>query len=139
MLFGLYLVFLLYLLFFSEQMGRTEGPRFSYNLEPLREIRRCLRHWRALGLSNAIMNLAGNVAAFLPFGFFIPELFEWGRGFFVVLFSAVLFSLCLETVQLLTQVGSFDVDDILLNTAGGILGFGIWAIWKKRRNKKGRK
>ena len=32
-------------------------------------------------------------------------------------------SLGVETIQLFTRVGSFDVDDILLNTIGGVLGY----------------
>ena len=35
-------------------------------------------------------------------------------------------SLGVEVMQLLTKVGSFDVDDILLNTVGGVIGFLIY-------------
>ena len=37
-------------------------------------------------------------------------------------------SLCVEVLQLLTRVGSFDVDDIFLNTIGGVLGFVLFII-----------
>ena len=139
LLFGVYLIFLVYLMFFSEGMGRTQGPRFSYNLVPFREIKRCLFHWKAMGLFNAVMNLAGNVAAFFPFGYFLPRLLKSARGFFVMLFTTMLFSLCLEVLQLFTQVGSFDVDDILLNTAGGLLGYCCYRIFQKWKFRKERK
>ena len=37
-------------------------------------------------------------------------------------------SLLVEVLQLVTKVGSFDVDDLLLNTVGGILGFLIYKL-----------
>ena len=135
-MFLIYLFLLGYLMFFSEGMGRTQGPRFSYNLVPFREIQRCIRHWRAMGLFHALLNLAGNVAAFVPFGYFLPKLLKSARGFFAVLFTTMFFSLCLEVLQLLTQVGSFDVDDILLNTLGGILGYICYLIFRKKNVKK---
>ena len=55
--------------------------------------------------------------------------------------SAKLASLLVESIQLVSKLGSFDVDDIMLNTLGGILGYvlfrccnAILHIWKKKRN-----
>ena len=42
-------------------------------------------------------------------------------------------SLFIESVQLLTRVGSFDVDDLILNTLGGILGYVLFYILNKIR------
>ena len=49
------------------------------------------------------------------------------------------FSLLIECIQLVSKVGSFDVDDMILNTLGGSLGylcFWVARKWKKRRNEK---
>lgn len=134
-----YMAFLVYLMFFSEAMGRTQGPRFSYNLVPFREIRRCLVHWRATGVSYVVINLVGNVAAFFPFGYLLPRLFRKAGGFFVMLFTTMLVSLGLEVCQFLCRVGSFDVDDIMLNTAGGLLGYGCCLLFRWNRERKERK
>lgn len=40
-----------------------------------------------------------------------------------------LFSLCIELTQLICKVGSFDVDDLFLNTVGGALGFLLIYLW----------
>ena len=50
-------------------------------------------------------------------------------------------SLGVEVMQLLTKVGSFDVDDILLNTVGGVLGFLIYMTGDliRRRHVRNRK
>ena len=49
-------------------------------------------------------------------------------------------SLVVELIQLITKVGSFDVDDLLLNTVGGMFGFVIYAaVVQGRRKKHGNK
>ena len=42
-------------------------------------------------------------------------------------------SLCIETVQLVCKVGSFDVDDLLLNTIGGIVGYIFYRVVQEAR------
>ena len=72
-LFLVYFVVLFYFLFFSEKMGRTYSERaYHYNLVPLKEIARFVKYWRVLGMKAVLLNILGNVAAFLPFGFFLP-------------------------------------------------------------------
>ena len=44
------------------------------------------------------------------------------------MFYSLLLSLGVEVMQLITRVGSFDVDDIFLNTLGGVLGYIIFVI-----------
>ncbi|MCY8521119.1 VanZ family protein [Bacillus atrophaeus] len=63
----------------------------------------------------------GNVAAFIPFGILIPLLYCVRFGKFISLF--VLSILVLETLQSLTHLGSFDVDDVISNTLGAVIGF----------------
>ena len=72
-------------------------------------------------------NLFGNILIFMPFGFFI-SMASSSRGFFKTLFYSLLLSLGVEVMQLITRVGSFDVDDIFLNTLGGVLGYIIFVI-----------
>ena len=72
-------------------------------------------------------NLLGNVVIFVPFGFFMPMASRY-RSFFSTVFYSFGLSLCVETFQLLTKVGSFDVDDLLLNTIGGLVGYLIFSM-----------
>lgn len=127
-LFVLYIVFLVYFLFLAEWYGRTgTGEDYRYNLELFREIRRFITYREQLGMFAVFANLFGNILIFVPYGFFISMAAE-RRGFFKTLFCSLGLSLCVELVQLVTRVGSFDVDDILLNTIGGILGYILFAI-----------
>ena len=123
-LFCVYLLLLCYFLFFSETMGRTGFSRsYHYNLVPFREIGRFVKHSRSLGLSAVMLNIVGNVLVFAPFGGFLPLLAHRFRRFWYMLLLSFEFSLCIELIQLVSKVGSFDVDDLLLNTIGGALGY----------------
>ena len=85
-----------------------------------------------------LLNVVGNVAAFMPCGFFLPIVSRRSKKWYNTVIISGGFSLCVELVQLVSKVGSFDVDDIILNTAGGILGYITYRIvqririWRRR-------
>ncbi len=97
-LFVAYLILLFYLLFFSEKMGRTVGAEeYRYNLVLFKEIK---RFYSVMGTHPKMfwLNIAGNILAFMPFGFLIPRLRDKSTN----LFLAGLFSLELSfAVELL--------------------------------------
>jgi len=135
-LFVLYLLVLIYLLFFAEQYGRASaGREYSYNLTPFKEIRRFWEYRDILGPMAVFTNLAGNVLAFIPFGAALPVINRRMRGLFQIAILSLEFSLIVETVQLIFKVGSFDVDDMILNTLGGIIGYIIFAVCNRIRRK----
>ena len=134
-LFVLYIGFLIYFLFLSDWYGR-EGvmDEYRYNLVLFKEIRRFIVYREQLGAFAVFSNLLGNILIFMPFGFFI-SMASRSSSFFKALFNSVGLSLCVEVLQLVTRVGSFDVDDILLNTIGGILGYIVFVICNLIRRK----
>ena len=82
----------------------------------------------------------------IPFGFFLPMASRY-RSLLGTVFYSFGLSLCVETFQLFSRVGSFDVDDLLLNTIGGLAGYIIFVICaairrrhvtKKKKSKKRR-
>lgn len=134
-LFWLYIFALVYFLFFAEMLGRAEVSRtYHYNLVLFREIRRFWVYRKQLGLLATVMNLAGNILIFVPFGFLIPTISRRLRGFFRVALIGFELSLVVECVQLVTKTGSFDVDDMLLNTIGSMIGYLVYACAQHRRN-----
>lgn len=140
-LFAIYLLYLFYFLFFAELMGRAdENRRYAYNLELFKEIKRFITYRHILGFRAVFLNLAGNVIGFIPFGYFLPINSSRCRNFFFVVLLTFTTSLVIEGLQLIFKVGSFDVDDILLNTLGGLIGYLIYLgyafLCKKRRNRK---
>lgn len=78
---------------------------------------------------NSFENLVGNVVVLIPFGFLLPYVLKWGKNFFVMLFNAFIFVLGIEVFQLFSAFGAFDVDDILLNCLGAVLGYLFYLLW----------
>ncbi|MDR0269908.1 VanZ family protein [Paenibacillus sp.] len=68
----------------------------------------------------------GNIAAFIPFGILFPLLYRVRFGKFITLFVLVI--LVLETIQALTYLGSFDVNDVISNTIGAMIGYVAYRV-----------
>lgn len=127
-LFVLYIAFIIYFLLFSDWYGRSGmEEEYRYNLILFREIKRFWEYREQLGMFAMFTNLFGNVLIFMPFGFFMP-IASGHRKLFSATFYSFGLSLCVETFQLLSKVGSFDVDDLLLNTIGGIAGYIMYTV-----------
>src|SRR5687768_10622336 len=114
-----YLFLLSYLLFFSQYRHSVEGL-LSYNLVPFKTLVGYFSTFEGLSITDQFI---GNVIAFVPFGFLLPLIASRLRSFTLMLRSTFIFSLLIEIAQLLFQVGAFDVDDLFLNTLGGVIGF----------------
>lgn len=146
-LFVLYIIFIIYFLIFSDWYGRTgEMQEYHYNLVLFKEIKRFWEYRDQVGMFAMFTNLFGNVIIFMPFGFFMPMASKY-RSLFSTVFYSFGLSLCVETFQLVTKVGSFDVDDLLLNTMGGLAGYILFIIcaairrrhvYKKKNNHRRR-
>ena len=131
-----YLLLLAYLLFFSSTYGRTVEMGYRYNLTPFLEIRRGLKHIETVGYRYVLVNIAGNVVAFMPFGFLLPLITERKMNTIKVFFFSLLLTICAELLQLVSRTGAFDVDDLILNTIGGVLGYWCYVLLLGRRRKK---
>lgn len=122
-LFILYILLLLYLTMYSRYYGRGYVHR-SMNLVPLRTIFQYLN--ANINKSIIVTNLLGNVVAFIPMSFLMPLISKKLSGFFRTVLAAATASLLIEITQYIIGVGAADIDDIILNTAGGMLGFLIF-------------
>ena len=125
-LFLYYLSILIALLFFSYGMGR-QVARQGLNLHPLTTIRNYYATYRNGHLSRHVfwINMAGNVLAFAPWGYFGPVLFSRMRSFWSFFWRMSGMIALVEIVQLLTSTGSCDVDDWILNMIGAVVVY-IW-------------
>lgn len=144
LLFVIYGCVLIYFLFFAEGMGRRAGNDYSLNLVPFKEIKRFITHMDVLGSEAVWMNIGGNIAAFIPFGFFVVPVAGLyiksesgvGEAFIKAVIMTFNISICVEVIQLISKVGSFDVDDLILNTLGGIIGAGVYALYSLAERKR---
>ena len=141
-MFVLYILALIYFLFFADRYGQIAFAQreYHYNLVLFTEIRRFWNYREQLGLLAVAANLLGNVVGFMPFGMILPLICRNARGFFFITFSGFTLSLCVEVTQLMTKLGSFDVDDLAMNTLGAAAGYVIFAvchgIYDKKRGRK---
>ncbi len=71
-----------------------------------------------------------NVVLFLPLGILAPLLWDRLRRLLPLLGVSFGFSLLIELSQLLNN-RSTDVDDLILNTLGGLAGFGLYKLWNR--------
>lgn len=111
--------------------GTHEGPP---NLIPLRTILSFLTGGQ--GLIIAGINLIGNIVLLVPVGFLLALIFSGisQRG---ILFAAVAAGLILEGSQVVFHVGIFDVDDVILNGIGVLIGHwaatGLPVLWRSTK------
>lgn len=113
---------LAYFCFFSERYGRTLVSEYRYNLTLFKELKRFITYRKVLGIENFIINIFGNVLAFMPFGFALPIISPSNRKLINIVLLSLELSLTIELIQIILKVGAFDVDDLFLNTMGGMIG-----------------
>lgn len=136
-LFAVYVISLVYFMFFAESLGRDiVSDQYNYNLIPFKEISRFINNADLLGIWASLANVAGNVLAFVPFGLFLPVVSNHKFGFWGMTMLSLDLSLFIELLQLVLKVGSFDVDDLLLNTLGGVIGYVIFRVVYTLKRKK---
>ena len=140
--FFIYCLMMLWLLF-GQRLGNQDYGSYAQqlannlNLEPLKTIKLYLRLLRrsesAYLVRHAFINLVGNVVMFVPLGYLMCGVFPKQRKFFVFLLCVTAMILVVEAVQYVTLLGSCDIDDLILNLAGAIIG---WCARKWIRIKK---
>lgn len=107
--------------------GRITHSEYMYNLTPFSTIKHFIQIDK-FNIETWIINLIGNVGVFVPFGILIPLVFRTKLPRTLIISLLGLF--ILETMQLITMKGSFDVDDFILNISGVIVGYVILIILK---------
>lgn len=78
-------------------------------------------------MKEALLNLVGNVAMFIPLGIVWPAVYKKLDRAWKVIAAGVGVSLCIELLQLPFYSRSTDIDDLILNSAGFLIGYGIYA------------
>ncbi|NLA80687.1 MAG: VanZ family protein, partial [Chloroflexi bacterium] len=121
-----------------------------YNLEPFKSIKTMFTigmkyngpETMHLHISTIYINLLGNVLVFMPVGFISPFLQKEPR-WYKSLLAGLALSMTIEITQLFIARRSFDVDDLLLNGLGTLLGYGAFKLFtlippfKRLANKTG--
>lgn len=119
------LLYIVYCFALFQLVTTSDFESFSNNFIPFKEI---LRYSTTSPLF--YRNVLGNIAIFIPFGYLITDMIKEKANkcnIIVTCIIILLTSLTIEVIQMF--IGrSFDVDDILLNLLGGILGYIVYII-----------
>lgn len=126
LLFFVYLLLVLYITGIWEIPFYVKQNGFSIRPETINPV-----PFRTEGFSLLMDRL--NIELFVPLGFFLPTLFPRFRMLWSVALSGFLFSLTIELLQLLSYRVT-DVDDLLMNTLGAVIGyFGFFLFYRLSR------
>ena len=145
-LFILYILAMLFLLIIPNNyrsnnvlVGGLSWERWSsfvangFNIVPFRGITEQIGSiFAGEAAARNIIYLFGNIIGFFPLGFFLPVLFAKQRKFIRFIAAGALSIICVELLQLVTMRGSFDIDDVILNSIGACLGFFVLKRFVKR-------
>ena len=70
-----------------------------------------------------------NILLFVPFGYLLPQLWKRADRWWKVVLCGFVLSLGIELIQMVTHLGMFDLDDLMNNTLGALLGWLCHAVW----------
>ncbi len=105
--------------------NEKDGIR-NINLIPFRSMSPYLKN---ITETFAFKNIAANIVAFIPLGFFISN--KNPKNVFKALIICLGVILSIELIQLFFKIGFFDVDDIILNFTGSLIGVFISLFVRK--------
>jgi len=122
----IYLCGMFYMLFFIRLP--YSDPRYA--LRPFRALVKIVA-WNDNGLRIqkwAYRGILLNILLFVPFGYLLPQSTVRANSLWKIMVFGFSFSLVIESAQLITRLGMFDIDDLINNTIGAVLG---WICFKR--------
>lgn len=101
---------------------RISSGAWGVNLVPFRTIRNYVKY---SGFLHTMINIFGNIIIFVPFGILLAEIFPKTRNILKILGITFATSFFVEFIQFF--IGrSVDIDDLILNLLGSVIGYFIW-------------
>lgn len=131
--FVFYVILLIHLTVFREEhnIGNIEfniQTLTSINLTPLVHT---FKLTQGVTLFDYYYNLYGNIFWFVPMGFVVPYLLNKKPYFMKTILIGFCFSFSIETLQFIFGTGITDIDDLIFNTIGTLIGLVCFMIFKK--------
>ena len=119
------MLYIIYSFVLFHLVTTTDFTSYSNNFIPFKEIMRY-----EITDPLFIRNIIGNIALFVPFGYIVADVLRIickKTNFFICVIYVLLTSLSIEVIQYF--IGrTFDIDDIILNFVGGIIGYIVFKL-----------
>ena len=127
--FGIYCFILIYFVFLS----RGAMIHYSYaqyfrqftNFIPFKTIIEYVQRYHNGFRNMSVINLLGNFVLFMPMGALLPCVIRKLDRFWKVTLTVLGMVVMVEIVQGILRVGSVDIDDVLFNVVGAMIGYGL--------------
>ena len=122
------LIFVIYIMCLFEIVTLQDNNYGLSNFIPFQEMFRY-----EFGSRLFVKNIVGNILLFLPYGYFASDFLK-SKKMLLPCFLTFIVSMTIELVQL--NIGrTFDIDDVILNTVGGVFGYLLYSILEKIKNR----
>ncbi|MCT4631868.1 MAG: VanZ family protein [Firmicutes bacterium] len=102
------------------------------NLCPFSTIVNYFNNYEVFGFRYWFINVWGNILFFLPYGFLGPLVFDKIRNKFGIVLFALAIPMGIEVLQEIFSLGIYDVDDIILNFFGILVGYVFLILFLRR-------
>ena len=128
-IFLIYCFVLVYVLFLSR--GTRDGFTFAEymrrftNFIPFKTIVEYVQRYIDGYRNLSVLNLLGNFVLFMPMGVLLPCVIRKLDRFWKVTLTVLGMVVMVEIVQGILRVGSVDIDDVLFNVVGAMIGYGL--------------
>ncbi len=129
-IFVLYILCMIWLLFFYHRspffsdLSYMDSIKDRVNLSPFSTVNRymnAIKNGKVIEI--AMVNLIGNIIMFIPLGILLPSLWKQLDSFIHCFIGCFGLILMVEITQVFTLRGSCDIDDVILNLVGCIIGY----------------
>lgn len=110
----------------SDDFFSAKTWSLNSNIIPFKNTYLYLIESQHFNLDIVLQNTLGNVVIFIPLGIFLAMLFKRFQSAAKVAMLGFTITVVIEISQFFLQVGQFDVDDILLNTMGAVIGYYVF-------------
>ncbi|WP_413305597.1 VanZ family protein [Bacillus sp. 1P10SD] len=110
----------------AQSFFSVEVWKLNSNLIPFKTISRYIIEREHYNVDIILHNTLGNILIFVPLGILLPILFKKYRSFAKLLISVVGMTFAIEIGQFFLQIGQFDIDDVILNVIGALIGFAFF-------------
>lgn len=118
----------------ASQTIMPENNHYNFSLINLKPFNKFAEIKDAAGrymIRYIVREVYGNILLFAPLGFLLPLVWKKQEKFWALLVSGISISLAIEVIQLALPMRATDIDDVILNTCGALIGYVIYIIVRK--------
>ena len=119
-------------LFYYTVFGRYSHEEYTQQIHIYVSYKYLFEHFGPQSLRQVVLN----IVMLIPFGFLMPIVIKAKRKYLITLLSAFALILFIESLQLIMQCGTFEVDDIFNNLLGTFIGMLLYFLLNKLIQKR---